>query len=164
MMIRHLLFTMIAVGTACLALPSHAVGGEAKGTLSFKGTTLTLKYAYLVKGPDAFDASKKIRRVVLSTTDLGSKLQACTKMSCTDGTVTEGMTVDLDGGPRLNYWVALKDGHVQYSGSTQPPALKARTDEPAKLAGTLTIDDAAADGAKIDVEFDAALLKEFTTD
>ncbi len=154
---------VIAVGALCFFWPNRAIGGEAKGTLSFKSTILALKFAYLVQGPDAFDASQKIRRVVLSTTDLGPKLQACAKMSCTDGAVTEGMTLDLTGGSRLNYWVVLKGGHVQYSGTAELSALKARTDEPTKLAGTLKIDDAAADGAKIDVEFDSVLLKEFTT-
>jgi hypothetical protein len=74
------------------------------------------------------------------------------------------MTVDLNGGPRINYWVVLKGGLVQYSGTVEPSALKTKIDEPAKLAGSLTIDDAAADGAKVEVEFDAALLKEFTAD
>ncbi len=155
---------VIAACTLCFAGSSRAQGGEAKGTLNFKGTALVLKFAYLVKGPDAVDPSNKIRRLIFSGTDLGPKLKACTKMSCTDSAVTEGMTVDLNGGPRINYWVALKGGLVQYSGTVEPSALKTKIDEPAKLAGTLTIDDAAADGAKVEVEFDAALLKEFTTD
>ncbi len=155
---------LIAATILCFVGSSRALGGEAKGTLTFKGTTLTLKFAYLVQGPDAVDPSHKIRRLVFAPIDLGPKLKACTKMSCTDGSVTEGMTVDLTGGPRLNYWVVLKGGRVQYSGTAEPSTLKTRIDEPAKLAGTLTIDDTAADGAKIQVEFDAALLKEFTTD
>ena len=105
---------VIVAGTLSFAGLGRALGGEAKGTLSFKGTTLVLKFAYLVKGPDAVDPSTKIRRLVFSAADLGPKLKACTKMSWTDGAVTEGMTVDLTGGPRINYWVALKGGRVQY--------------------------------------------------
>ncbi len=109
----HRCLAVIAAGTFCFAGSSRALGGDAKGTLNFKGTTLVLKFAYLVKGPDAVDPNLKIRRLVFSATDLGPKLKACTKMSCTDGAVTEGMTVDLTGGPRINYWVALKGGRVQ---------------------------------------------------
>ena len=66
---------MIVAGTLCCAGLSRALGGEAKGTLSFKGTTLVLKYAYLVKGPDAVDPNLKIRRLVFSAADLGPKLK-----------------------------------------------------------------------------------------
>ena len=48
---------VIVACTLCFAGSSRALGGEAKGTLNFKGTTLVLKFAYLVKGPDAVDPS-----------------------------------------------------------------------------------------------------------
>ena len=82
-------------------------------------------------------------------------------MSCADDVVTEGMTVEFVGGPRLNYWVVLKGGRVQYSGTSEPDALTATTDEPGKLAGALKFDDTAANGPKVDVKFATQLLKEF---
>jgi hypothetical protein len=150
----------LAASTLFLLSAGAAEAGEAKGTLTHPRGTLALKYAYLVKGPDAVDPAISVRRLILSAEDLGAKLAACTTMSCTDGEVTEGMTVDLDGGPRLNYWMAIKGGMVQYSGTEKLEALKTRSDEPGKLAGTLSLDDTGSGGPKVEVEFDAALLKE----
>jgi len=82
-------------------------------------------------------------------------------MSCADGELMEGLVVDIDGGPRLNYWMAINDQRVQHSGTKPPAALKASADEPKRLAGELAFDDTQAMGPRVDVEFDAVLLKEF---
>jgi len=134
---------------------------EATGTVNYKGRTATLKYAYLVKGPDEMDQETIIRRVILSQTDIAADIQACTTLGCCTNNLTEGITVDLDAGSRLNYWVVLNDQLVQYSGTEQTTALEATQDEPGRVAGTLNIDDTEADGPKVEATFDAALLKEF---
>ena len=121
---------------------------------------MTPKFVYLVKGPDAVDRNMIIRHVIFSATDLGAKIAACNTMSCTDADLGSGITVDLDAGPRLNYWVVLNDQRVQYSGTAQPAALVLTADTPARLAGKLTIDDSAAGGPLVDIEFDAPMLKE----
>ncbi len=139
-----------------------AADGEAKGNLIYKGTTVTLKHAYLVKGPDAIDPKTIIRRLILSKDDLGATIQACKTMSCVDGGITEGMQVDFDAGPRLNYWVALNGGRLQYSGTARPSVAEVAGDDAKRLAGKLSIDDTAAGGPRLDVEFAATLLKEFT--
>ena len=84
-------------------------------------------------------------------------------MSCVSGALEEGMTVDFDAGPRLNYWIVMNGQRVQYSGTAEPSNFTASTDEAGRLAGTLKIDDAGAGGGKVDVTFDAALTKEFKT-
>ena len=140
---------------------SQGAAGEAKGTLSHKGRAVTLTHSSLVTGPDAVDAKKMVRRLILSGTDLGAKMRACQTMSCTDGEVTEGLVVDIDGGPRLNYWMAISGQKVQHSGTLRPAALKASADEPKRLAGKLSFDDTPSSGPKVDVEFDATLVKEF---
>lgn len=148
-----------------LASAAFAAGGSASGTVTYKArsglVTAAPKYAFLVKGPDAVDKSRTIRHLILSTTDLGAKIAQCKTMSCTDADLDDGMTVDLDAGPRLNYWVVFNGQKVQYSGTVVPSALKLTSDTPSRLAGKLTIDDAAAGGARVDVEFDAALAREF---
>ena len=151
----------LAASALSLAPAARAFAGDAKGTLTHPRGTLELKYAYLVKGPDAVDTSKTIRRLILSAMDLGASLDACATMFCSDGELTEGMTVDLDGGPRLNYWMAIKGGMVQYSGTEEISALALKSDEPGKLSGKLSLDDSGAGGPKVEVEFDAALLKTF---
>ena len=153
-------FAIAAFVVACSRVA--AAEGEAKGNLSYKGTTVELKHAYFVKGPDAIDPKTIIRRLILSRDDLGARIGGCNTMNCVDGAITEGMEVDFDAGPRLNYWVALKDGRVQYSGTGVPSAAKVGGDDLKRLAGKLSIDDAAAGGPRVEVEFAATLLKEFT--
>jgi hypothetical protein len=168
-MIRALGVSGLAAVSLILALwvamppASQGAAGEAKGTLSHKGKAVTLPHAYLVTGPDAVDSKKMVRRLILSGKDLGAKVHGCQTMSCTDGEVTEGVVVDMDGGPRLNYWMALNDQRVQHSGTRRPAALKASADELKRLAGKLSFDDTPSSGPKVDVEFDATLVKEFKT-
>ncbi len=161
-------WTRAALVAASLALfvssSVEAADGSASGTLTYKSKgapiTVALKYVWLVKGPDAIDPKTTIRHLIFSATDIGAKVAACKTMSCTDADLGSGMTIDLGSGPRLNYWVSLNDQRVQYSGTAMPDALKLATDTPGRLAGKLTIDDSAAGGAKVDVEFDAPLLQE----
>jgi len=152
---------LLALGAA-LALPATAADGEAKGTLVYRGTTLAFKHVFLIKGPDAVDPKKIIRRLIFTRDDIGAKIRACSTMSCADGAMTDGLQVDFDSGPRLNYWLALNDQRVQYSGTAEPTVLKGGSIEPRRIAGTLAIDDTRAGGPKIDAAFAAAILKEFT--
>jgi hypothetical protein len=145
---------------ACIAMSAHAAD-SATGSLNYKGRSVDLKYAWLVTGPSDMEPGKVVRRLILAGTDIGAKLQACKTFSCTDGEVTEGMTADFTGGPRINYWVAMNGQKIQYSGTATPDAFTARADAPGRLAGRLAIDDVAAGGPKLSAEFDVSMLKEF---
>jgi hypothetical protein len=153
---------LLVPAAALLLAASSASAGTAKGTLVHNGKTVTLAYAYLVTGPDALDETTKIRRLILSANDLSKKLEACKVMSCTDGEVTEGLVVDINGGPRMNYWMAINDQKTQHSNTEEPASLTATTDDAKKLAGKLAIDDTASGGPTVAVEFDAPLIKELT--
>jgi len=164
MLTRRSLAGAIAVFSLFLCYGAHAVDGsnKATGKVVYKGATLAIRYAYLVRGPDAVDPKKMIRRLVLSPTDMEGKIRSCAEMRCSDGSLREGMTVDFDSGPRLNYWVVMNDQRVQYSGTAKPETFTARADGAGKLAGRLSIDDGTAGGAVVEVDFDAALVKEFS--
>jgi hypothetical protein len=140
--------------------------GDAKGTLTYnskgKPLTLALTHAYLIAGPDAVDPKVTIRRLLFTNVDVDAKLQACATMNCADTAMGDGLQVDLVDGPRYNYWLTLNGQLVQYSGSARPDVLTASANTPARVAGKLTIDDTAAGGPKVDVTFDAALVKTFT--
>jgi hypothetical protein len=152
-----ILALFVAVSAATL------VADAAKGTAAFtskKGpVTVTFAHAYLMKGPDVA-SGKVIRRLVLSATDVSKALAACDKMSCADGGIGDGMTVDFDAGSRLNYWFVANDQLIQYSGTAEPSAAKLSTDSPTHVAGTISLDDTGAGGPKVDVQFDATLVKE----
>jgi hypothetical protein len=157
----YILALLVASVPANVAI---AADNQAKGTLTYQTYSVTLKYAWLVKGPYERDPGKTIRRLILSANDIGAKLQACKTMSCASGQVTEGMTVDFDTPPRLDYWVAVNSQKVQYSYGAMPEAFVARANDAGHLAGQLIIDDVAAGGPKVDAEFDVTVFKEFKSD
>ena len=153
---RMPVLTAAAIFAIAQSLSATASAGDANGSVTYKARTANLKFAYLVKGPD--EVSKQtIRRLILS-----AKIAACTKMSCTDSNLTEGLSVNFDSGPRLNYWMVLNDQKIQYSGTLKPEVLKTTVSDAKRMAGKLTFDDAAAGGPKADVELDAAMGKELS--
>ena len=163
---RRPLFCFLLAASLLVPLTSLKSAEKVKGTLTYKGPkktfTVALKHAYLVKGPDTFEAGKTVRRLVLTSSDFSAAIKGTDALNGFDGKLMEGMIVELADGPRLNYWLVLNDQLVQYSGTVEPTALKSTVDTPDHLVGKLTIDDSAAGGPKIDIDFDAPLLKAFT--
>jgi hypothetical protein len=51
---------------------------------------------------------------------------------------------------------------VQYSGTAEPASLKLTAETPQRLAGKWDYDDSAAGGPRVQIEFDAPLVKEIT--
>ena len=158
--------TIRRAALVCAAVLMCAVlvsADPAKGTASYsaKSGPITVKFthAFLMKGPDIV-GGKPIRRLVLTTKDVSAALKACENMMCSDGGIVEGMTVDFDAGPRLHYWFVANNQRVQYSGTADPTEATLKTDSPTRIAGTLKWDDTAGQGPKVDVEFDATLVKE----
>lgn len=157
--------TLVVVAIAAFC-PVAATADSASGTINYQSKVgaviVNVSNVYLVKGPDAA-SGKTIRQLIFTSTDLGPKLQACASMMCVSGSVTEGMTVDFDAGRRLNYWVVGNGQKVQYSGTARPDeSVKLSADTAQRLAGTLTIDDGAIGGAKVNVKFDATVVKQFS--
>jgi hypothetical protein len=158
---------LIALGCAAAAaislVSAPADAGDAKGTIIYKFKSaeivVRLKHAYLFKGPDVV-SGKTIRRVVLSVANVSAKLAACATMMCSDGDIAEGMTIDFDAGPRLNYWFVGNDQLTQYSGTAEPASLILTVDTPKRLAGKWDYDGSAAGGPRVHIEFDAPLVKE----
>jgi hypothetical protein len=156
----------MALVAAAAFFPAAAAADSASGTISYQSKAgpiaVNVANVYMVKGPDAV-SGKTIRQLIFTSTDVGAKLRACASMMCASGNVTEGMTVDFDVSPRLNYWVVGNGQKVQYSGTAKPDeTLKLTADTAEHLAGTLTIDDGAMGGAKVNVKFDATIVKQFS--
>ena len=156
----------VALVAAATLVPAAAVADPASGTINYQSkagpVVVNVANVYMVKGPDAV-SGKTIRQLIFTSADIGAKLQSCASMSCASGNVTEGMTVDFDVGPRLNYWVVGNGQKVQYSGTARPDeTLKLSADTPEHLAGTLAIDDGAMGGARVNVKFDTATVKQFS--
>ena len=154
----RLLAVVFVLGSATAIVVASAKG-SANYTSKKGPVTVTFKHAYLVTQPE-MGGGKPIRRLVLSVDDVTAALKACKTSMCTDGGIGDGMTVDFDSGPRLNYWFVANDQLVQYSGTVEPSAARLTTDTPARVAGTLKFDAAGAAGPTVDVTFDASLVLE----
>ena len=152
-----LLASLVGVSPSLSAEP-------AKGTLNHAAKSgrvvVNVKYAFLVKGPDDM-SGKPMRQLILSDVDLASHIKGCATLSCASNKLESGMTVDFDAGPRLNFWFVGNGQRVQASGTAQPETMKLTANSPQRLAGKWTHDASAQGGPKIDIEFDAALSKEF---
>lgn len=163
---RAITIPAMALLAVAAFVPAAATAGPASGTINYQSKAgaivVNIANVYMVKGPDAA-SGKTIRQLIFTPADVSTKLQACTSMMCASGNVTEGMTVDFDAGPRLNYWVVGNGQKVQYSGTAKPDeALRLSADSAERLAGTLAIDDAAVGGARVNVKFDATMVKQFS--
>ena len=150
--------TAAVLALVCGAACADGVSGSIAYAAKSGPIVVTPKYAYLVAGPDEV-SGKPMRRVVLAAADVAPKIRACEAMSCSDGGLREGMTIDFDAGPRLNYWLVGNDQRVQYSGTAEPTSLRLVANTPQRLAGKWDLDARAAGGPQIQIEFDAALLK-----
>lgn len=148
---------------AAALLPAGLRAEGVSGTIAYaaKADTVVVapQHAYLVAGPDEV-SGKPIRRVVLSVTDVGSKIRACEAMSCADGSIGEGATIDLDAGSRINYWFVANGQRIQYSGSAEPASLVLTVNTPQRVAGRWDLDARAAGGPRVEVEFDAPLARD----
>ena len=155
----------LAALAGLLAPAALAAPGVASGTIDYRGkfgaVAVAPKFAYLVRGPDAV-TGKTVRRIVLSPTNLAPVIRACATMICGDGDMDEGLTIDLDLGARLNYWLVASGQRVQYSGTAETSSLKLTTDTEQRVAGRWNLDARPAGGPQVQIEFDAALLKVFT--
>lgn len=163
---RRTLIRMLSGIALCAAAGLTAFGfGTAKGTINYKAkkgdVAVTVTHANFVRVPSVADG-KPMRRLVLSAKDTTASLKACQNRMCADGEIGEGMTVDFDAGERLHYWFVANDQLIQYSGTAPIAAAKLTADSPTRLAGTIDIDDTAAGGARVKVEFDATFVKEIS--
>jgi hypothetical protein len=154
-------FLLVAAVPALAAAPSSV-----KGTIARENQKAEIRYAYLFRGPDPDgDASKTIRRLYFSPTDLGATLRACGDMNCTSKPLFEpyakGLYVDLIEGDWLRYQSQLPGFGM--SGSIDPKGtLELTKDSPNRLAGTLRFDRAEQAGPTVDLTFDVPLTKELT--
>ena len=147
------------MATSTLAL----AGDSASGTISFQAAKGTVKYGFLVRGPDDMDPSKNVLRLYLSSVDIGAKIKAAKTFSDADNALEDGAMVDFGDARHLGYAIRLNGERVQYSGGTDADAFKLTTNKPDHLAGKVHIDDSTSGGAKVDATLDLTLVKTFTS-
>ena len=157
-------FRIATVGLFAFALSTTSIAArEGKGTVTLQSKkgpiVVKVAHAYLMKGPDMV-SGKTIRRIVLSSADVSAALKSCASMSCSDGGIGAGLTIDLDAGPRINYWAVGSDQLVQHSGTAALESIKLTTNSPERVAGSWDLDASGSGGPVIKVLFDASLVKE----
>ncbi|MGH8092785.1 MAG: hypothetical protein ACREIF_04870 [Chthoniobacterales bacterium] len=149
----------ISLAWSTLAL----AGDSASGTISFKAAKGTVKYGFLVRGPDEMDPSKTVLRLYLSSVDIGAKIKAAKTFSDADRALEDGAMVDFSDARHLAYAVRLNHELVQYSGGTDGEAFTLTTNKPDHLAGKVHVDDTASDGAKVAATFVFTRVRSFTS-
>jgi len=154
--------TLLAAGALAPMAGGGPGPGGASGAITYRGKSAAIRHAAMVQGLDAVDGKKTLRRLVLTAADSAPAIERCATMACVDAAVTEGMEVDFDAGPRLNYWIALDGQRIQYSGTAVPESFAATSSDRRRMAGRLAIDDSSAGGPAIDVELDAPLVRTFS--
>ena len=152
--------TLTAAVLTLSALAAHAaVGpGQANGTIAHKGKTVVLKHAYYVTGTNM---GFPLRQVVLSATDIGPAMAADDSLLTAGNRLREGIIVYIDEGKMLRYWMAISDQTEQVSTMFPAKEFTATANDAKRVAGKLAFDHTRSGGPKVDVEFDARLLKEF---
>ena len=152
----------LGITLATVVLGAVVLGATAKGTIAYKGKSgavnVAVRHAYLVKGPDLVTKKPK-RRIVVAVADVGAALRSCATMLCSDGGIREGMTLDLDVGPRLTHWFVANDERIQYSGTAPLESLTLTTDTAERVAGRWVLDHSTGGGPTLDTTFDAPLVK-----
>ncbi len=158
-----LLRNVVASTAMLLAISTLAwAADKVSGSITLKTTVGAVKYVFLVRGPDEMNAGKTLLRIYLSSADIGAKIKACKTLHCADATLEDGAMVDFSDAHHLNYSLKLNGQRTQYSGATNGEAFTLATHTADHLVGKLHIDDRAADGAKIDADFDLTLANTFT--
>lgn len=154
----------VVVTTAMLLAISTLASAADKvsGSVTLKTTVSAVKYAFLVRGPDEMNTGKTLLRIYRSSADIGTKIKACKTRHCADVTLDDGAMVDFSDASHLNYSVKLNGQRTQYSSANDDNAFTLATHTTDHLVSKLPIDDSAADGATIDVDFDLTLANIFT--
>ena len=91
----------LCVATSALLLAASPAlwADSAKGTATYAAqsgpVTVTVKHAYLIKGPDDM-SGKMVRQLVFAASDMADAIKKCETMSCVSGKLESGLTGDLN--------------------------------------------------------------------
>lgn len=155
-----ILLTLLRFSCAQTIVFAQSASGEVAYVAKNKPVNLTVSNGQYLTGPDEMEASKTIRRLLFTSSDITTKVKSCQTLKCLDAEFI-GLQVDITDGPRLLYWLVLNNQMVQYSGTAQPKALTLTENSPGHVAGNLAIDDSKAGGPKINIKFDLKLNRAF---
>ena len=174
---RRRISNMLVATTLAAVTGCAFAADRASGTVAHPPTSVEIKYAYLVRGPDVyFDTGANgdlydpknptMLRIILSNTDIGAEIKACVNLSCATDALKDGIYVDYanaKAAPQdLPYQIRLSQGDDNKSSSVAKiDALSLSSTAPDHLAGKLHIDF--ADMWKADADFDLTLFMTFKT-
>ena len=158
---RSVIATILsAVLLACAAVPAIAADsakGSVEVTSEGKPISISINYVYYITGPDSFAPKQRTRRLIFTTDDARAAIDACATASCAMSSIGDGMTVELEADTSMaRWWVHVPS--FQQSGMGNASMLSLSTDQPERVAGTLTINSL---GVETKIDFDAGLVKAF---
>jgi hypothetical protein len=156
---------------------AHAAD-KATGTFACDAKPITVKFGWLVRGPnvtyqsakrlpDLYDPKgKTMLRIYFSDTDVGTALKSCKNLSCTREAIDNGFMIDFADPadlPQLPYraWIAGAD--AKCNSLIEPSALQLTTNKPDHLAGKLHFSEM-GDTVTADVDFDLQVVSTVKTE
>lgn len=149
-------FSFLCAASLC-AFAGVAAAQTASGTVEFPKASVTVNHAYLIT---ANEGGKTVRRVIISATDLASKITKCDVMACASDELKQGIEIEMDGGDKLSVF-AVVDKKTQMTVTAPRSSFNATANAGEAVAGALAVDATSKDGPKINVQFDAKLTKAF---
>jgi hypothetical protein len=159
----RLVMPLILAAALCPAVVGGAgpPAGSVQGKLVVKGKRLTFSRAWLVRGPDTFDPTRKAAYLILASRDLSGAIAACGDIHCVLWqAVSEGAILEPANDEAESFWLRVVSSELpkeqQLSGRRWMPSI----DQHDHLAGRLDFSYANT-GDEADLTIDAFLLKEF---
>lgn len=149
-----------------------AAADKADGKFACDGQSITVKYGWLVRGPNATYNSEKdlpdiydpkgktMLRIYFSDTDVGSAIKACKNLSCTKDAIKNGFMIDVADPkdlPELPYRMWITEGDAKCNSMIKPSALQLSTNQPDHVAGKLHLSEMGGNDTA-DVDFDLRVI------
>lgn len=159
--------------TAVFAVSSVAAAADkTDGKFACDGQSITVKYGWLVRGPNAtynsgkglpdlYDPKgKTMLRIYFSDTDVSSDIKACKNLSCTKDAIKNGFMIDVADPkdlPDLPYLMWIAEGDAKCNSMIKPAALKMSANQPDHVAGKLHLSEMGGNDTA-EVDFDLRVI------
>ena len=131
-----------------------------QGKAIIAGQAFDLRYAWLIRGPDAFEPGKMNTFIVMAPDDISAELSKCPTVKCAIWDVLKNGVIlqpEKDGG----FWIRALHPRLAKEQQLAARGWTATVDQPGRIAGKLHWVPQGQDPPTLDLTIDAALLKSY---
>jgi hypothetical protein len=131
-----------------------------RGRAVIAGQAFDLRYAWLIRGPDAFEPGRLDTYVVMAPDDISAELARCPTVKCAIWDVLKNGVIlepEKDGG----FWIRALHPKLAKEQQLSARGWAATIDRPERIAGSVRWEPQGQDPPILDLTIDATLLKSF---